>query len=105
MVSTRSGASGERPAREGRHRIGVVTELPRLLIEHGVSPERALAAAELPPDLLRNPENAVSFPKLCRLLQVAAEMTGLPHVASLVARRGGTASLGLVGRLMQTAPT
>lgn len=64
-----------------------------------------MAAVELPPELLRNPENAISFPKVCRLLAVAAEMTDSPHIAALMGRRGGTASLGLVGRLMQTAPT
>jgi AraC-like DNA-binding protein len=74
-------------------------------MEHGVAPERALAAAELPPDVLRNPESGLPFPKVCRLLAVAADMTDLPHLPALLGRRGGTVSLGLVGRLMQTAPT
>jgi AraC-like DNA-binding protein len=104
-VPNRSGSFDEQPAREGRHRVGVAAELPRLLTERGIAPDRVLAAAELPLDVLRNPENAVSFPMLCRLLAIAAEMTDEPHIAALVGRRGSTASLGLVGRLMQTAPT
>ncbi|MBS0558635.1 MAG: AraC family transcriptional regulator [Proteobacteria bacterium] len=104
-MTERALSNGQAPDDGGRHRVGVVAELPRLLAERGVPAEQVLGAAGLPADLLRNPENAVSFPDLCRLLSLAAEATDCPHICALMGRRGGTSSLGLVGRLMRSAPT
>ena len=89
----------------GRHRVGVVAELPAALLECGVDPHDVLAAAEVPADLLRDPENFMDFPTLGRLFEAAVAATGRPHFGLLVGRRGGIHSLGLVGRLMATAPT
>ncbi|MGE0226370.1 MAG: AraC family transcriptional regulator [Acetobacteraceae bacterium] len=89
----------------GTHRLGVVTELPAILLELGVDPKPVLAAAGVPAELLRNPENRIPFPVLGRLLHEAVAASGCPHLGLLVGRRGGLQSLGLVGRLMSTAPT
>ena len=89
----------------GTHRVGVVAELPRVLLGLGVDPGPVLAAAGVPPELLRNPENRIPFSMLGRLVDQAAAASGHPHVAALMGLQGGVHSLGLIGRLMATAPT
>lgn len=92
-------------ASSGQHRVGVVAELPATLLALGADPRPVLAAAGVEPELLRNPENAISFSVLGHLLDEAVIATGCPHVGLLVGQRGGLQSLGIVGRLMATAPT
>jgi AraC-like DNA-binding protein len=70
-----------------------------------VDPEPVLAASGVPPELLRNTENRISFSMLGRLVHEAAAASGRPHVMALVGLQGGVHSLGLVGRLMASAPT
>lgn len=89
----------------GHHRVGVLAEVPRLLVELGFEPNRIIKSAGISPIALRNPENAMPLSAACRLLHVAATATNCPHFGALVGRRGGTGSLGLVGRLMRSAPT
>jgi AraC-like DNA-binding protein len=50
-------------------------------------------------------ENSISFVELGRLLEACVAATRCEHLGLLVGQRSGTSSLGLVGRLMQTAPT
>jgi AraC-like DNA-binding protein len=90
---------------EGRQRIGPLVELPEVLREMGVDPATLIAGVGINPDLLRNPENALSFVELGRLIEACVAVTGCEHFGLLVGQRSATASLGLVGRLMQTAPT
>ncbi len=90
---------------EGRQRIGALVELPAVLREMGVDPATLIAGVGIDPDLLRNPENSLSFVELGRLLEGCVAATGCEHFGLLVGQRSGTASLGLVGRLMQNAPT
>jgi AraC-like DNA-binding protein len=89
----------------GTHRVGVVTELPAALLALGVDPKAVLAAAEVPPEMLRDAENRIPFDMLGQLLAEAVAISGCPHIGVLTGLRGGTHSLGLVGRLMATAPT
>jgi AraC-like DNA-binding protein len=89
----------------GTHRVGVVAELPALLLELGVDPKPVLAAAGVPGDLLRDPENRIPFLMLGRLAAEAVAASGCPHFGALLGLRGGVHSLGLVGRLMAKAPT
>jgi AraC-like DNA-binding protein len=93
------------PIDGGQHRVGVLAEVPRLLLEHGLEPNGVVRAAGLAPEQLRNPENAIPLAAAARLAQLCAEATNLPHFGALLGRRGGTYSLGLVGRLMRSAPT
>ncbi|OAF15540.1 hypothetical protein AYJ54_39955 [Bradyrhizobium centrolobii] len=71
----------------------------------GQDPATVIAGAGINPDLLRNPENSLSFIELDRLVQACVAATGCEHFGLLVGQRSTTASLGLVGRLMRTAPT
>lgn len=90
---------------EGRHRVGVLTELPEVLRQFGKDAAQVIARAGIEAGVLRNPENALSFVELGRLLQACVDETGCQHLGLLVGQRGSTNSLGLVGRLMQNAPT
>ncbi len=90
---------------EGQQRIGAVVELPQVLREMGQDPRTVIAGAGISPDLLRNPENSLSFRELGRLFGACVAATKCEHFGLLVGERSTTASLGLVGRLMRTAPT
>jgi len=90
---------------EGQQRIGALVELPQVLRELGEDPATVISGAGLNPDLLRNPENSISFVELGRLLEACVAATRCEHFGLLVGQRSGISSLGLVGRLMQTAPT
>lgn len=87
------------------HRVGVVTELPGVLRDLGHDPAPVLAAAGIDADMLRNPDNQISFIALGRLMHEAGVVSGHPHIGLLTGLRGGVETLGIVGRLMATAPT
>jgi AraC-like DNA-binding protein len=89
----------------GLHRVGVLAEVPAAILQCGGNPGAVLAAANIEPGLLRNPENSIPFPAAGRLLAEAASATRCPHFGLIVGAKGGLASLGLVGRLMGSAPT
>jgi len=90
---------------EGQQRVGVIAELPQVLRELGKDPATVVAGAGVDPAILRNPENSLTFVELGRLVQACVTETGCEHFGLLVGQRGSTISLGLVGRLMQNAPT
>src|SRR5215469_7241066 len=90
---------------EGQQRTGALVELPQLLRELGEDPVTVIASAGINPDLLRNPENRISFLETGRLIAACVSATRCEHFGLLLGQRSGTASVGLVGRLMQTAPT
>jgi AraC-like DNA-binding protein len=90
---------------EGQQRIGALVELPQVLRELGKDPATVIASAGIDAELLRNSENSISFVELGRLVEACVAATRCEHFGLLVGSRSGTACLGLVGRLMQTAPT
>ena len=90
---------------EGQQRVGVLAEVLQLLREMGADPVGVAAKAGLPLEILRHEENSITFGERDRLYQACVEETGCSHFGLLIGQRGGTARLGLVGRLMQNAPT
>lgn len=90
---------------EGQHRVGALVELPQVLRDLGHDAGEVIANGGVEPGLLRNPENAISFIALGRLLQTCIDATGCSHVGLLVGQRAATPALGVVGRLMRNAPT
>ena len=46
---------------DGQQRVGVLVEVPQVLRELGKDPARIIARAGLDPDILRDPENSISF--------------------------------------------
>ena len=69
------------------------------------NPARIIARAGLDPDILRDPENSISFIEFGRLIETCVAETGCEHIGLLVGQRSALTNLGLVGRLMQNAPT
>jgi AraC-like DNA-binding protein len=90
---------------EGQQRVGVLVEVPKVLQELGKDPASVVALAGVNPDLLRDPENSLSFNDFGRLVEVCVAETGCEHFGLLVGQRSAVTHLGLVGRLMQNAPT
>lgn len=90
---------------EGQHRVGALTELPQVLRDLGRDAGDVIASAGIDASVLRNPENTISFAELGRLLQTSVDRTGCSHFGLLVGQRSATSSLGLIGRLMRSAPT
>lgn len=86
-------------------RVGFLTILPGLLRRFGADPEAALVASGLEPGALDDPNATIPFLSMGRLLRTAAERTACPHLGLLIGKQITTASLGVVGDLMQTART
>ncbi|MBP1296529.1 AraC family transcriptional regulator ligand-binding domain-containing protein [Bradyrhizobium elkanii] len=82
---------------EGRQRVGALVELPQVLRELGKDPAGVIAGAGINLDLLRNPENSISFIELGRLIEAGVAATGCQHFGFLVGQRSGTASLSVAG--------
>ncbi len=83
----------------------MVAELPQVLRDLGADPGKVLPAAGIDPAVLCNPENPISFIELGRLFQACVVATDCLHFGLLVGMRATSNHLGLVGRLMQNAPT
>src|SRR5262249_35060254 len=90
---------------DGRQRVGVLDEVPRALRMLGADVDAVFAAAGLDPHILDSPENEISFIAMGRLLQACVEATGCEHFGLLAGQGLTLRSLGMVGQLMQTAPT
>jgi AraC-like DNA-binding protein len=86
-------------------RVGFLTCMPELLRRFDVMPSEVLAAAGLSEHALDNPESKIPYRVMGRLLQVAAERTGCPHLGIEIGNSVRTASLGLLGELMRNSPT
>jgi AraC-like DNA-binding protein len=97
-------AYGER-AHDWTQRVSSLTRVPRLLRSFGIDPAAVLAAADLPPDALEQPDARHPYLSLMRMLSAAAQATRLPHFGLLVGREAGLADIGLLGELMRHSAT
>src|SRR5258708_31541848 len=89
---------------EGRQRVGVLREVPRVLQLFGADPPEVLRTAGLGPRILDNPDNEISFVAMGRLFQACVEATRCEHFGLLAGQGLNLQSLGIVGQLMRTAP-
>jgi AraC-like DNA-binding protein len=90
---------------ENLQRVGFLTLIPEILRRLGADPVEVLAAAGLSAQALDNPEGTIPYVAMGRILMVAADKTRCPHFALEIGKQIRTASLGLVGELMRSAPT
>jgi AraC-like DNA-binding protein len=95
--------SGSMLDNEGRQRVGVLREVPRVLRSFGADLPGVFWAAGLEPQILDNPDNEISFIAMGRLLQACVEATRCEHFGLLVGQGLNLQSLGIAGRLMRTA--
>ena len=102
MAGTQSSST---PAQQDLQRIGFLVVLPPLLRQLGINPKSILAEANLEPDALNDPEGTIPYEAMGVLVRAAAEQAQCPHLGLLIGQQIGPASLGLVGELMQNAPT
>ena len=94
----------KRPVNEGGLRVGPLIEVPQVLRELGVDPTEAIGGVGLDLSLFENPENTISFAAMGRLLKRCAARTQCAHFGLLIGQRGGPASLGILGQLLQHSP-
>jgi AraC-like DNA-binding protein len=84
--------------------VGPLADIPNLLREMSVEPEAFLAAAGFSRTELA-PGGAVAFGKVSRLLEFCANESGNPHFGMLLGSRQDHRSLGILGELMECAPS
>jgi hypothetical protein len=75
---------------EGRHRVGAMVELLSVLREFGVDPGALLRSIGLPLHALDEPEGALTFPEVGRLLQACVAATRCEHFGHLVGGRSNS---------------
>lgn len=86
-------------------RVGSLINIPQLLLSFGVEPNAVVADAGIEPSALRSAESIISFQSMGRLLHCCVVATQCDHFGLLVGRSGTLTTMGLLGRLMQNAPT
>ena len=86
-------------------RGSILAGVPAVLLEFGQDPARVLHEAGLDPALLDEPESMIPFHTAGALLEHCMVRTGCQHFGLLVGQRGGAATLGVVGRLVQNSPS
>jgi Arabinose-binding domain of AraC transcription regulator, N-term len=89
---------------DGAKRTGPLLGLPGLLRELGQAPDTVFAAAGLDSHIQDDPEGAIDFSALGRVIQQCVEATGCPHFGLLWGQSTGISALGLVGMLRQHSP-
>jgi AraC-like DNA-binding protein len=71
----------------------------------GLSVDRVLATAKLPPWITGESEALIPANSTVRIFRAAARDTGIPNLGLIVGEGCGTEALGLFGRLIRSAPT
>lgn len=88
----------------GTIRVGVACHIPDVLTAFGLEPGPIVSHAGLSLKLLGDGDNIIPYAALGRLVDICVQRTSCPHFALLVGERGGLASLGPLGLLIQLAP-
>lgn len=89
--------------RPGTVRVAGLGGLPALLEQRRIPLGPLLDAAGLPRTLFDDQENLVDIAGAARLLEVAAERSGCPHLGLLCGQCFSPDTIGIVGRLAQNA--
>ena len=86
-------------------RVGFLAVLPALLRHLGADAAEVLPAAGLDVTALNDPEGTIPYAAMGRLMAVAVDRTGCPHLGLLLGAQITIASLGVLGELMGNVPT
>ncbi len=90
----------------GSQRVGLLSGLPTLVSDYGVSPDALAAKAGVRLEDLLDQDASIPFPAMGRLFAAARDLTQREDIGLLLGHRTDTLeSLGLVGRLMRHAPS
>lgn len=85
-------------------RVGVITEIPRLLRKAGVDPAPVLAAAGIHPHMLDDMENLLTFEQYSELAVQTVAATGDEDFLMKAGAEARPDHLGILGRYMATGP-
>lgn len=96
---------GFSPEELGVQRCGIFCELPPLLREIGTDPAELLQSRGFSNDAFEDPESALPFVSVVRLLDDCARITGAGDFGLILGLRARTKQLGLIGEMMRHAPT
>lgn len=88
----------------GLVRVGTLLPMVDILAELGVDPAELLAAEGVDLAVFDNPDNQISLTLHNRLVALAVERSGCPHIGLLVGQRDGLQSVGLAGLLVRYSP-
>lgn len=86
-------------------RTSAIAPILCALRHRGVSVERLLAAADLPPRVMSGPEALIPATSGLRLLAAAARETDVPNFGFTTGERTSLSAYGVFGRLLRTEPT
>lgn len=89
----------------GEQRVGVLSELPGVLREHGVRPTAVLRRAGLAPEALAEREHRVPYAAVGPLLAECVRATGCEHFGLLVGGRSRLEHFGLAGEVAGSCTT
>jgi hypothetical protein len=96
----------QRPGSTGNlQRVGFLALLPRLLRSFGVEPTPVLSAVGLQDNALDDPNKAIPYVTMGRLMERAAQATGCSTFGLELGKTIGLSTLGPVGELMRNSPT
>lgn len=87
----------------GSIRLSVLTVVPAVLREYGHDPHTVLAAFDLSPEAIAEPDTIVPFKNADELLRHCRNITGCEHFGLLVGQRVGLSYLGVLGFAMKSA--
>ena len=90
-----------RPADHSRVRVGPLVRVPSLIGRLGHDPGTVLADVGMYPSLLSDPDNAISFAALCRLLDTCSRRLDCAHFGVLLGEQVELHHLGLLGVLVR----
>jgi len=90
---------------EPLQRVGFLAGAPALIRRFGVDPVKVLERAGLTTNALDDPESAIPYRAMGTLVELAAEMTRCAHFGLELGRHIHLSALGVLGRLMENAPT
>lgn len=92
-------------SKEHLQRVGVLSRVPPLLQQFGVTPRDVLADAGLTESALDDPHGAIPLTAAGRLLQLCTERTGCEHFGIEIAHSIQAEAFGALGQVMRNAPT
>jgi AraC-like DNA-binding protein len=85
--------------------VGTISPIMAFLAQVGVSVDRLLATANLPPWITPEMEALIPATSTVRIFQAASRETDIPNLGLTVGERSTIDALGVFGRLIRSAPT
>lgn len=98
-------SSTKPPGDVGVQRCGVLVLLPDMLEDCGVDPEPVLARRGFQTSDFKDPDNPLPYVGVLRVLDDCARATGRDNFGLALGLKARLSHLGVVGQLMQSAPT